>query len=125
VTDKITFDEFGDPTKGAAVVRIEGGQTSLFKWVAPVSQLRAVNDGPTDWPHTTTLTATVATGSDVAYTWALGDGSAGSGQAVTHFYPMPGEYAAVVTASNWFNSITATTTVEVIGYRVLLPVLLR
>jgi hypothetical protein len=38
---------------------------------------------------------------------------------------MPGEYAAVVTASNWFNSITATTTVEVIGYRVLLPVLLR
>jgi branched-chain amino acid transport system substrate-binding protein len=125
VTDKIAFDEFGDPFKGAAVVAIEGGQTTLFKWVAPVSHLSAVNDGPTDWPQTTTLTATVATGSDVVYTWALGDGAAASGQVVTHTYPTPGDFTAVVTASNWFNSVTVASTVQVMGYRVFLPVVTR
>jgi branched-chain amino acid transport system substrate-binding protein len=125
VTDKIAFDEFGDPIKGAAIVAIDGGQTSFFKWVAPISRLVATNDGPTAWPQTTTLTATIATGSDVAYAWTLGDGSTASGQTVTHTYPMPGDFTAVVTASNRFNSITATTTVKVIGYRVFLPVVIR
>jgi hypothetical protein len=125
VTDKIAFDEFGDPIKGAAIVAIEGGQTSFFKWVAPISRLVATNDSPTEWPQTTILTATIATGSDVAYAWRLGDGSIGSGQTVTHTYPMPDDFTAVVTASNRFNSITATTTVKVIGYRVFLPVVMR
>jgi len=125
VTDKITFDQFGDPIKGAAVMRIEGGQAALFKWVAPISQLSVVNDGPTDWPQTTTLTATVATGSDVTYAWALGDGSTASGQVVTHTYPTPGDFTAVVTASNWFNSATVTSTVQVVGYRVFLPLVTR
>jgi branched-chain amino acid transport system substrate-binding protein len=125
VTDKIAFDEFGDPIKGAAIVAVEGGQTSFFKWVAPVSRLVATNDSPTEWPQTTTLTATVSTGSDVAYAWTLGDGTTASGQTVTHTYPAPGDFTAVVTASNRFNSITTTTTVKVIGYRVFLPVVMR
>ena len=106
-------------------MRIEGGQAALFKWVAPISQLSVVNDGPTDWPQTTTLTATVATGSDVTYAWALGDGSTASGQVVTHTYPLPGDFTAVVTASNWFNSATVTSTVQVVGYRVFLPLVTR
>ena len=125
VTGKITFDEFGDSIKGAAVMRIEGGQTTLFKWVAPISQLSAVNDGPTDWPQATILTAMVATGSDVAYAWALGDGATASGRVVTHTYPTPADFTAVVTASNWFNSATVTTTVQVAGHRVFLPVVTR
>jgi PKD repeat protein len=71
------------------------------------------------------MTATVATGSDVVYTWALGDGSTTSGQVVTHTYPVPGDFTAVVTASNWFNSATVTSSVRVAGYRVFLPVVTR
>jgi branched-chain amino acid transport system substrate-binding protein len=35
VSGLITFNEFGDPVKTAAVVKIEGGQTVFFKFVAP------------------------------------------------------------------------------------------
>ncbi|MFO7695845.1 MAG: ethanolamine utilization protein EutJ, partial [Anaerolineae bacterium] len=35
VSGQITFNEFGDPVKTAAVVKIEGGQTVFFKFVAP------------------------------------------------------------------------------------------
>ncbi|MFO7696276.1 MAG: transporter substrate-binding domain-containing protein, partial [Anaerolineae bacterium] len=34
VSGQITFNEFGDPVKTAAVVKIEGGQTVFFKFVA-------------------------------------------------------------------------------------------
>ena len=125
VTDKIAFDEFGDPIKGAAVINITGGETSFVKYVAPVSKPVATSDSPTDFRETTTLTATVATGSDVVYTWALGDGSIRNGQVVTHTYGTVGTFTAVVTASNRINSVTATTTVEVIGHQVYLPVVMR
>ncbi|MHB1317788.1 MAG: ABC transporter substrate-binding protein [Anaerolineae bacterium] len=35
VSGKITFNEFGDPVKTAAVIKIEGGKTVFYKFVAP------------------------------------------------------------------------------------------
>jgi branched-chain amino acid transport system substrate-binding protein len=125
VTGKITFNEFGDPIKGAAVINITGGETAFVKFVAPVSNLVATNDGPTSVGQTTTLTATVTTGSDVVYTWSLGDGSIESGQVVTHTYGTAGAFTAVVTASNRMNSVTAATSVEVVPRHVYLPMLMR
>jgi len=125
VTDRMAFNEFGDPFKGAAIVKIEGGETVFVKFAAPVSYLAAANDGPTPFLGTTTLTATVATGSDVAYLWKLGDGSIAQNPVVTHAYHALGTFTAVVTASNRFNTITGTTSVEVIGYPLYLPAVMR
>ncbi|MBN1661871.1 MAG: PKD domain-containing protein [Anaerolineae bacterium] len=79
----------------------------------PIAGLVAVNDSPTPLGSATTLTATVGNGSNVTYTWALGDGGAGHGGVVTHTYPLTGVYTAVVTAANSTNELTATTTVTV------------
>jgi uncharacterized repeat protein (TIGR01451 family) len=55
------------------------------------------------------------TGSNVAFTWAFGDGTTGSGAVVTHTYPAIGSYSAVVTANNSISVVTATTIVTVTG----------
>ncbi len=78
-----------------------------------ITGLSAVNDSPTTLGSSTTLTATVAAGTDVTYTWAFGDGAAGSGAVVNHTYPAVGIYTAIVTASNTINTLTATTTVTI------------
>ena len=44
--------------------------------------------------------ATITAGSNVAYSWDLGDGTSGSGAMLTHTYAAAGVYTAVVTASN-------------------------
>jgi uncharacterized repeat protein (TIGR01451 family) len=80
-----------------------------------VAGLAAFNDGPTPLGQTTTLTASVNTGSNVVYTWNLGDGQPGSGAAVTHTYPSAGVYTAVVSASNAINTLTTATTVIITG----------
>jgi PKD repeat protein len=75
--------------------------------------LAATSDSPTTLGQTTTLTATITSGSNVTYTWALGDGEPDSGAVVTHIYSPTGFYTAVVTASNPVSLITATTTITV------------
>jgi hypothetical protein len=93
-----------------------------------IAGLAATNDGPTELGQATTLTATVAAGSNVAYTWAFGDGDIGGGAVVSHVYPTAGVYTAVVIASNGVNVLTATTTVSVTGpttYYVYLPLAVR
>jgi PKD repeat protein len=79
----------------------------------PVASLQANNDGPTVLGQPTTLTATIAAGSSVTYTWAPGDGTRSSGSVLVHTYPAPGVYTAVVTASNSISLLTATTAVQV------------
>ena len=76
-----------------------------------ISGLTAVNDSPTIEGAVTNLTATVASGSDVTYSWDYGDGTGGSGTAVSHLYPGIGVYTAVVTASNGVSLVTVTTPV--------------
>ncbi len=79
----------------------------------PISGLTAVSDSPTPLGAFTALTATVAGGSDVLYTWDLGDGTFDYGPIVTHTYTSTGAYTAVITAANSANLITATTAVIV------------
>src|SRR5574340_424890 len=79
----------------------------------PIVGLNAVNDSPTVLGQTTTLTATVTSGTGVSYTWAFGDGETGNGAVVSHTYPAVGVYTAVVTANNSVSKHVATTTVTV------------
>lgn len=80
---------------------------------APISSLLAVNDSPTLLSRPTTLTATVATGTNVVYDWAFGDGTYGAGAVVSHVYPAAGAYTAVVTASNSVSAAATGTGVQI------------
>lgn len=80
-----------------------------------ISNLQAFSSSPTRLSATTSLSATIGAGTDVAYQWDFGDGSpAVSGAQVTHTYAQPGTYTAEVLAVNDLGSATATTTVRVI-----------
>ena len=79
----------------------------------PISGLLAANDSPTMLGETTTLTASVESGTSVVYTWDLGDETSAEGAVVEHVYPAGGDYTAVVTATNSLGSEVATTTVTI------------
>ena len=93
----------------------------------PIGGLVAANDGPTALGDPTILSATIAVGSSVTYTWALGDGAVGVGAVVTHTYLAAGVYAAVVTTSNGMSLLTATTVVTVARrlFHIYLPLIWR
>jgi PKD repeat protein len=78
-----------------------------------ISGPAAFNDSPTVLGNPTGLWATVVTGTNVIYTWDLGDGTPGSGQTISHTYPAEGWYTAIVTASNSANSLSATTLISI------------
>lgn len=83
-----------------------------------ITGLNAVNDSPTTLGDTTTLTATINTGSNVSYNWDFGDDSMmGTERVETHIYEAVGVYTATVTASNSVTEIPvlATTTVSIIS----------
>ena len=91
-----------------------------------ITGLIATYDGPTAWGDPTTLTATVAAGSRVSYGWSLGDGTLGLGPVVSHTYPAPGIYTAVVTAGNSVSLLTATASVEIqLSSRLYLPLVVH
>jgi hypothetical protein len=78
-----------------------------------IAGLEAANDSPTVLGDPTTLTATVTAGTNVTYTWDLGDGEVDSGAVVTHTYVDVGIYTTVVTGGNSVSELTATTTVTI------------
>ncbi|MCB0211409.1 MAG: PKD domain-containing protein [Anaerolineae bacterium] len=81
----------------------------------PIADLSAANDSPTEVNHPTHLTASIAAGTNVAYSWDFGDNSSpGSGASITHTYTELGEYTAVVTAGNSMGMEVATTTVTIV-----------
>ena len=98
-------DAYGlvDPTPDGIIVTVR--DTSI-------SNLSASNSSPTTFGNATTLTAT-ATGSNISYAWALGDGATASDSTTSHIYSAVGVYTAVVTATNGFGSVTATTRVTI------------
>lgn len=54
---------------------------------------------------TVTFTATINSGAaPISYAWDFGDGTAGSGEVVTHSYPSAGSFAVQLTADNSCNS---------------------
>jgi PKD repeat protein len=99
-------DAYGlpDPTPDEVVVAVED---------VPVAGLSADASSPTTLGEPTFLIATVVSGTNVVYDWALGDGQSDAGEVVSHTYPADGVYTAIVTASNGTNSLTATATVTV------------
>jgi hypothetical protein len=92
-----------------------------------IAGLAAWSDSPTPLGQPTQVTATIAAGTHVSFTWAFGDGDAGNGAAVSHTYPAAGAYMAVVTAANPVGVVTATTGVVVLPlqWRVYLPLVVR
>jgi PKD repeat protein len=82
-------------------------------FIVPIAGLTATNNSPTPLDSVTTLTASVAAGSRVNYTWDFGDGTTGNGRVITHTYAEAGNYAAIVTATNAANSATDTTIVNI------------
>lgn len=84
-----------------------------------IKNLAAGSDSPTIVGGTTTLTATVADGNNLAYAWNFGDGTIGGGAVASHVYPAVGSYTAIVTATNLINSQSASTRVTVTPEAVL------
>jgi len=66
----------------------------------PITGLAAVNNSPSLPGETVTFTATIATGTNVTYSWDFGDGAGGAGKVATHVYALPGQYTATLTATN-------------------------
>ncbi len=87
--------------------------TSATVTDASITGLKASNDSPTVLGLPTTLTATIQSGTNAAYTWIFGDGTLGIGSIVTHTYSTPGTYTAVVTATNAASTMTTTTSVTI------------
>lgn len=104
---------------------VTGTDTALVIVKGPILALTATNDGPTALGRETTLATVISGGGNETYTWDFGDGDFGKGAVMTHVYPSLGVYTAVVTATNSFNSLTASTVVTVIHPPVYMPAVLR
>jgi len=105
---------------------------AFFYQDVAIAGLVATNDSPHLITETTTLTATILAGTNVSYTWDLGDGFSATGAIASHSYLTGGNYLAVVTATNNAGFSTATTEViiqvpspEPDNYPVYLPLTLR
>ncbi len=98
--------------------------TALVIVEGPITALTATNDGPTTLGRETTLATMISGGGNETYTWAFGDGLTGTGGITSHIYPAVGVYTAVVTATNSFNSLTASTIVT-IHYANYMPAVFR
>jgi PKD repeat protein len=73
----------------------------------------------------TTLNASVASGTNVVYSWDLGDGQTASSAHLTHTYDAPGVYELTVTAINGTSAEEVATTVSVVEqWSIFLPMLL-
>lgn len=92
----------------------QSAQTAVTITDVPLSGLSVGNNGPTTWQQPTTLTATVAAGSNPVYDWDFGDGATGSGPAPTHVYPALGVYTATVTVANGANQLSGQTVITVL-----------
>jgi PKD repeat protein len=81
---------------------------------ARIGGLTSENDSPTTLGHATALSATTASGTNIAYHWALGDGNSRTRQYLTHTYGAVGSYFVVLTATNSSGSQVVTDTVVVV-----------
>jgi uncharacterized repeat protein (TIGR01451 family) len=98
-----------DAIGGDQTVQIE---TTLHD--APIVGLSASNDSSTELGNPTALSAGVASGTNVVYTWDFGDGAPSqSGTPVQHTYPAIGTYIAQITAANGVSSLATTTVVTI------------
>ncbi|NJM04945.1 PKD domain-containing protein [Candidatus Gracilibacteria bacterium] len=78
-----------------------------------ITGLNATSNSPTPLGRTTFFTATTTAGSNVVYTWNLGDGTTKTGANVSHVYATSGTFNVTVTAANGRNSLTTNLSVVV------------
>ncbi|MDJ0752847.1 MAG: PKD domain-containing protein [Ardenticatenaceae bacterium] len=102
----------------AGVFDLDGGNNGDSAVVAAadvaISGLAASNSGPVAVNQPVLVAAAETVGTNVHYSWDLGDGSSGSGSQVTHTFAAPGIYTATVTATNGTSQVTAETEIEVV-----------
>jgi PKD repeat protein len=113
-----TYSSTGSYTAVVTATNSSGSDsatTSVTVADVAISGLQASANGPTNVGNTTTLTATIAEGTNVTYAWSFGDGATGSGDSVAHTYQSIGSYTAVVTASNSAGSTSANVAVQVLA----------
>jgi subtilisin-like proprotein convertase family protein len=117
----------------AVVTASKGSDTFTATTTVIVDQaiagLVATNDSPTLPGEVTKLTATLTAGSNVSYTWTLGDGELRWGAVVSHIYSPTRTYTATVAAQNSVGILTATTIVRSVSValpnEVYLPLVMR
>jgi uncharacterized repeat protein (TIGR01451 family) len=80
----------------------------------PITGLAINHDSPTTQGHATTISATTASGTNISYLWALGDGTSSTGLSLTHTYEAVGNYTVVLTATNSVGSQVTTATVTIV-----------
>jgi uncharacterized repeat protein (TIGR01451 family) len=121
-TASITATSVADPDLGNNTASVAVSTVDV-----PITGLQAFDDSPTVINYSTALWATIATGTNVAYEWSLGYGTAtDTGQSINHTYTTVGEYTAIVTATNSVSVLTATTTVSITPQvRIYLPLVVR
>ncbi len=79
----------------------------------PILDLKAFNSSPTVLNKITFITATISAGSNVTYTWDLGDSTTLFGSSVSHVYATEGVFTATVSANNGVNSAQVTTLITI------------
>jgi len=92
--------------------------------VRVTTTLVASHNGPKQPGEIVTFMAYAPTGSNVEYTWDLGNGAVRSGATVTRTYAAPGNYTVVITASNSVSTITRTLNVPILAH-LYLPLVLK
>jgi len=101
----------------ATVTAVSGGQTFTATTTVHVDEhitnLQLSSDAPTTPGQTTTLNGNASTGSNIVYDWSFGDGDTGTGQSITHTYPITGLYTALLTATNSLGVFTTTAPITI------------
>jgi PKD repeat protein len=87
--------------------------TTVEVYEEPIYGMVVYNDSPTILGEPTLLSAGVITGTNVLFTWDLGDGTFTQGDLVSHVYPAAGVYTAVVTATNAVSQASIETVVQI------------
>lgn len=118
-----TLRLFASPstTLGNRTITIRGTSGSLthtasiyLRIVERITGLSVTSSAPTWLGSSTWFEALTDRGSSISYTWDFGDGSTGTGSALSHTYATLGQYTVKVTASNAINSLDITLTVNVV-----------
>jgi subtilisin family serine protease/subtilisin-like proprotein convertase family protein len=115
-TPVFTYTQTGQYTVTVTVENecgIDSALTGVDVLDIAITGLTAVNDSPTELGYTTTMTAEIAMGTNVTYTWDFGDGIGDIGMVVTHVYSNTGVYTATVTAANGVGIQVASTPVTI------------
>ena len=107
VTGRWVFDEYGDPIRGAAVIRISDGGRVFQGFREPIGGLTVLVSGAAVEGVPVHFQAQIVVGTAVSYTWDFADGYVAWGADVSHAFAGAGDYAVELTATNGFGAVQA------------------